>query len=174
MTGDIVLRDVIADDLPIFFEQQLDPEATRMAAFPSRDWEPFLKHWTKILGDDSLVKQTILFGGKVAGNIVVFGPADEREVGYWLGKPYWGKGIATRALEALLLGVTDRPLYAQVAKHNAASVRVLQKCGFRIVGEESGVDVGGIIADELTLKLGGDDMVPAERETDAVTRRLFS
>jgi hypothetical protein len=36
----VVLRDVVDSDLPIFFEHQRDPEAGRMAAFPSRDMRP--------------------------------------------------------------------------------------------------------------------------------------
>jgi hypothetical protein len=42
MTNEITLRDVQDSDLPIFFEQQLDPEATRMAAFPARDPDAFI------------------------------------------------------------------------------------------------------------------------------------
>ena len=38
-----VLRDVRDDDIPIFFEQQNDPEAIEMAAFPPREWEPFVE-----------------------------------------------------------------------------------------------------------------------------------
>lgn len=44
MTNDVLLRDVTESDLPIFFEQQLDPDATAMAAFPSRDREAFMAH----------------------------------------------------------------------------------------------------------------------------------
>jgi hypothetical protein len=42
MTPDVRLRDVMEDDLPLFFEQQLDPEANRMAAFAPRDRDAFL------------------------------------------------------------------------------------------------------------------------------------
>ena len=59
-------------------------------------------------------------------------------VGYWIGKEYWGRGIATRALSEFLNHVTARPLHARVAKHNRASIRVLEKCGFRICGEDRG------------------------------------
>jgi hypothetical protein len=47
MTNAVQLRDVIEADLPSFFEHQLDPDATRMAAFPSRDRERFMAHWGK-------------------------------------------------------------------------------------------------------------------------------
>lgn len=139
LTGEVLLRDVTEDDLPIFFEHQLEPEATEMAAFPSRDRDAFMAHWTKILGDETIAKKTILANGQVAGNVVSFEQSGQRYVGYWLGKQYWGKGVATAALAAFLGYVTARPLYARVAKHNIASVRVLQKCGFTICGEDKGV-----------------------------------
>jgi RimJ/RimL family protein N-acetyltransferase len=137
MTNNIELRDVIETDLPIFFEQQLDPEATQMASFPSRGEAAFMAHWKiKVLGDDSVLVKTILFNGQVAGNIVCFEQLGDREVGYWLGKDYWGKGIATKALEEFLKQIETRPLYAHVAKHNIGSRRVLEKCGFVVSGEE--------------------------------------
>src|SRR5437773_1828052 len=102
MSDEVVLRDVIASDLPIFFEQQLDPDATQMAAFPAREHDTFMAHWQQILGDETVVAQTILYDGQVAGNVVCWQQHGNHEVGYWLGKPYWGKGIATRALAQFL------------------------------------------------------------------------
>jgi RimJ/RimL family protein N-acetyltransferase len=57
---------------------------------------------------------------------------------YWLGNEFWGRGIATEALAAFLQIVTTRPIYAGVAKDNAASIRVLQKCGFAICQHDRG------------------------------------
>lgn len=136
MSDNIQLRDVVEADLPVFFEHQLDPEAARMASFPSRNWEAFLAHWSKTMADDSVVLKTILFDRNVAGNMVCFDQLGEREVGYWLGREYWGKGIATRALRQFLEQIQTRPLYAHVAKQNIASRRVLEKCGFSISGED--------------------------------------
>lgn len=136
MPDPIQLRDVTENDLPIFYEQQLDPEATQMADFPPRTREVFMAHWTRILGDPSVQLKTILFNGEVAGNIVCFEQLGEREVGYWLGKEFWGKGIATRALQEFLEIIKTRPLYAHVAKHNIGSRRVLEKCGFVVVAED--------------------------------------
>jgi RimJ/RimL family protein N-acetyltransferase len=68
----------------------------------------------------------------VAGNIVCFDRDDKRLVGYWLGREFWGQGLATRALAELLVEVTERPLYAYVAKTNIGSARVLEKCGFEL------------------------------------------
>ncbi len=125
-----VLRDVVEADLPVLFEQQRDPEATSMADFPAKDHETFTAHWQRILGDDTLTKKTILFEGQVAGNIVSWDQDGRRLVGYWLGKEFWGKGLATKALAELLEELTVRPLHAYVAKTNIGSIRVLEKCGF--------------------------------------------
>jgi RimJ/RimL family protein N-acetyltransferase len=125
-----VLRDVLVSDLPAFFEQQADPEATAMADFPARDRESFDAHWERILADPSLGKKTIVFEGQVAGNVVSWVQDGRRLVGYWLGKEFWGKGLATQALGELIEELDTRPLYAYVAKTNIASIRVLEKCGF--------------------------------------------
>ncbi len=136
MSIEILLRNVTESDLPILFEQQLDTEAIQMAAFPSRDRESFMAHWAKIMADDSNILKTILFDGQVAGNIVSWESSGEWEVGYWIGKEFWGKGIATKALLLFLSLVKTRPLHAHVAKHNVASRRVLEKCGFKLTREE--------------------------------------
>ena len=120
MTSDIRLRNVIEDDLSIFYEHQLDPVATEMAAMPARAREPFMSHWKKIMADETGMLRTILFDGKVAGNIVGFDQSGEREVGYWIGREYWGRGIATEALRQFLELENTRPLYAHVAARIAA------------------------------------------------------
>jgi RimJ/RimL family protein N-acetyltransferase len=128
---DVRLRDATFDDLPIFYEHQRDPVASEMAALPSRDLDAFMEHWTtRILGDETGVAKTVLVGGRVAGNVLCFDHEGRREVGYWIGREFWGRGVATRALAALLAEVTERPIFAGVAKHNVASIRVLEKCGF--------------------------------------------
>ncbi len=125
-----------------------------MAAFPARDREAFTAHWTKILGDDTVTTKTILFDGEVAGNVVSWERSGERLVGYWIGRQYWGKGVATRALSEFLGHVATRPLYARVAKHNVASLRVLEKCGFTISGHDTvPADTGGEEVEEVILKL---------------------
>ncbi|PYQ34013.1 MAG: hypothetical protein DMF55_10480, partial [Acidobacteria bacterium] len=99
-----------------------------------------------------VAKKTILFDGRVAGNIVSFQQLGRPLVGYWIGKEYWGRGIATRALSEFLNHVTARPLHARVAKHNRASIRVLEKCGFRICGEDRGP-----LVEEFILKVDAGD-----------------
>jgi RimJ/RimL family protein N-acetyltransferase len=135
-----VLRDVAEADIPIFFEHQRDPEATRMALFPARDKPSFTAHWQKILANDELTKKTILLGDQVAGNILSFDRDGKRLVGYWIGREFWGKGLATKALSELLAEERSRPLHAYVATTNIGSIRVLEKCGFVRVSAKAEFD----------------------------------
>lgn len=154
MASELTLREVQEGDLPIFFEQQLDPEASRMAAFPSRAREAFMAHWTKSMAEKTSVLKTIIFDGQVAGNIVYWEQSGECKIGYWVGKEYWGKGIASAALSQFLGLVKVRPLYARVAKHNIASVRVLEKCGFTVSGEDKFCEADGNEGEEFVMRLG--------------------
>ena len=138
----IRLREVETDDLPLFFENQRDPVAVAMVAYQSRDRAAFDEHWAKILADDTSLKRTIVVASavsadsppqeEVAGAITSWTSEGKREVGYWIDRAFWGHGIATAALTAFVILERTRPLYATAAKHNAASLRVLQKCGFTI------------------------------------------
>jgi RimJ/RimL family protein N-acetyltransferase len=139
MNNPVSLRAVTEDDLPIFFANQLDPDSIRMADFPPRERDVYMAHWARVLKDENNITQTILFNGQVAGNLMSWEQDGQRYVGYWLGKEFWGQGIATTALTAFLKIVTTRPLVADVAKHNIASRRVLEKCGFTVYEEEDAV-----------------------------------
>jgi RimJ/RimL family protein N-acetyltransferase len=153
---DLKLRPVAEKDFPALYEQQADPEANRMAVFPARDWIAFESHWKSILSDTTLVARAIVVDGRVAGNIGVFGPPDERLVGYWIGRAYWGRGIATAGLALLLAEVAERPLHAHVAKTNIGSIRVLEKCGFVVSGESrASAGDGGESVDEWIMRLEG-------------------
>jgi len=139
------------------FEHQRDPDANRMAAFPARDREAFMSHWAKILADEAIIKKAIVFGGQVAGNVVSFELDGEREVGYWIGRSFWGQGIASEALSLFLHHDPTRPLYARVAKHNVASLRVLDRCGFRVSNDDDGwINPASIRVEGVLLTLDGD------------------
>ena len=127
-----MLRDVVEADLPIFYQQQLDPESTRMAAFHARkDWTIFLAHWrTKVLGVPTCCKQTIVWNDRVAGYVSSWLQDERRLVAYWIGREYWGRGIASAALAEFLGHDLARPLHAFVAARNIGSCRVLEKNGF--------------------------------------------
>ncbi|MEW2619793.1 GNAT family N-acetyltransferase [Streptomyces sp. NPDC048106] len=130
---EIALRTVQDGDLPLFFRQMTDPVALRMAAFGPED--PTDRHAfenrLKRVRASSDVLRTVLADGRVAGSAAVYGEPGEREVTYWIDRVYWGRGVATAALRALLAEVPERPLYARAAADNTASLRVLAKCGFR-------------------------------------------
>ncbi len=135
MTASLVqLRTVQPDDLDAFFEHQTDAEAGAMAAFPPRDRQSFLTHWTRVLEDPRNSTWTVLVDGDVAGYVACFPQHDVLHIAYWLGRPFWGRGIASTALAQLLGEVPARPLFARVAEHNVGSRRVLEKCGFEQVG----------------------------------------
>ena len=144
-----VLRDVVEADLPVFYDYERDPEASAMAAFPSRSREAFMAHWARTLANDSALTWTIVCGGEVAGNIGCWVDDGRRLVGYWIGQEFWGRGLATEALAELVDIVDARPLYAEVVTTNVASIRVLEKCGFTQVKAHVGED--GI--EELVLEL---------------------
>lgn len=151
MSPRVRLREVREDDLPTFFEHQTDPEANRMANFGARDHDAFMAHWAKILRDDAGVVRSVESEGLLAGNVVSWVHDGERDVGYWIGRDHWGKGIATSALMAFLGVVAERPLFAHVAMRNIGSIRVLEKCGFANLGP---VTVEGEEEPELLFRLG--------------------
>lgn len=137
----VTLRETTQSDISTFFEIEKDPEARHMAAFTAKerpDRAAFDAHWTKILANPDITQRTIVYSGQVAGSISCYPLGDELDIGYWIDKQYWGKGIATEALRQLLQIVSTRPIYASAAADNAASIRVLQKCGFTQTGEDTG------------------------------------
>lgn len=159
--GRVLLRDVTEGDLPVFFEHQLDADANRMAAFTAEDPSDraaFAAHWNRILADETIVKKTVLLDGRVAGHVASFEQSGEREITYWLGKEYWGKGVATEALSRFLELMRERPLSARAAKDNLASLRVLRKCGFEVSGEDKGfANARGEEIEEFVLTLEADE-----------------
>jgi ribosomal-protein-alanine N-acetyltransferase len=81
-------------------------------------------------------------GGEAVGVISIAPGRDvERvtaEIGYWLGEPFWGRGIATEALRAVTAHVVETHgltrVYALPLEWNAASRRVLEKAGYVLEG----------------------------------------
>lgn len=132
----ILLRPIVNTDLPILFQQQLDPEAVAMAAYPSKDRGDFMRHWEGILKNPQVTARAIIYKEKVAGHILCWKEGKyEHRVGYWIDREFWRRGIASAALKDFLSLVQIRPLYAEVANHNIASQKVLQKNGFTLHDE---------------------------------------
>ena len=163
ITRDVKLRDVVQADVPIFFEQQLDPEANRMAAFTAKDptdRTAFTAKWSRILRDPSGIVKTVLYGGDVVGYVTLWrdDELDAPEVSYWIGRRYWGNGIATAALTAFLTELHQRPLYGRAAADNVGSIRVLEKCGFVPIRRGEGYsNARGQDVVELVLRLDADE-----------------
>jgi RimJ/RimL family protein N-acetyltransferase len=138
----VVLREVGDDDLGVLYENQADPESGAMAGVGARDREDFVAHQARVRADpEALQRVIVLEDGAVAGDVAAWrADGGVREVGYRIGRRYWGRGIATAALGAFLAEFGERPLYAHVLKSNAASIRVLEKCGFSRLPEGDEVD----------------------------------
>jgi RimJ/RimL family protein N-acetyltransferase len=120
----IALRPVRESDLDGLFDQMRDPESVWMAAFTpddpdDRQW--FSGHIAKLLASPDITLRAV---------------EGQTEVTYWIDRAAWGRGIASRALALFLEVVRGRPLYARAASDNAASLRVLEKAGFRVVDTE--------------------------------------
>ena len=135
------MREVRDEDLAALFNQWADPVAARMAAFTAPDHmdrDAFERRWTRLRAAEGVINRAIVVEGEVVGTIGSWGDPDDREVTYWIGRAYWGKGIATCALDAFLAVDPTRPLHARVAHDNVGSRRVLEKCGFRVIATERG------------------------------------
>jgi RimJ/RimL family protein N-acetyltransferase len=162
----VTLRDVRDEDLPLLFEQWADPVAAHMAAFTGPDHmdrAAFERRWERLRTDEAVLAKVVVADGEVVGTIGSWGDAGERELTYWIGRSFWGRGIATAAVEALLALDRSRPFHARVAADNGASRRVLEKCGFRVVGTDRGfAGARSAEIEEYVLQLDepGDETAP--------------
>ena len=139
----IELRVVRVSDLDAFYEFQADPVAAAMAVFASRDRASHFEQWTtRIMGNPDNVARTVLVDGVVAGNVLSWPIDGVRYVGYWIGRDFWGAGVATQAVGLLLGELTERPLYADVVQTNRGSQRVLEKNGFVLIEQRPSHDEG--------------------------------
>jgi len=137
----VSLRAATPRDAAIMFRMESDPVARHMAAFGGEapdSQTTFEARWERMLNDKSVVARTVLFNGQVVGYVVQFELLHQPSVAVWIDREFWGRGIASRAL-SLFLGETPmRPLFARVAKDNAGSRTVVERCGFKVIGEDKG------------------------------------
>lgn len=139
--SNVTLRPIKQSDLEQLFIHQRDPIACQLAQFSPRDREDFFAHWQQnILGQENVLARAIVADGKLVGYLGHWQSDGQPQIGYWIDREYWGKGVATQALGEFLPLVRLRPLFAHVAKHNIASQRVLQRHGF--------VNTNGLIQEE--------------------------
>jgi RimJ/RimL family protein N-acetyltransferase len=136
----IALRPVADSDLGPLFDQMRDPESVRMAAFTPDDPDnrtAFDAHMATVRSSPDITLRAVTCDNHLVGSIAAFVLDGRTEVTYWIDRAAWGHGIASRALELLLDLIPVRPLHARVASDNAASLRVLQKLGFKVTGTEN-------------------------------------
>ncbi|RYG37751.1 MAG: N-acetyltransferase [Chitinophagaceae bacterium] len=135
------LRAMQVSDLDTLFEFQLDKEGAYLAAFMPEDptdKEAYLSKFRKLLEDPTVNNQTILLRDQIVGSVSKFVMKGEAEITYWIDRSFWGKGIATSALQTFLSLESARPIYGRVAFDNFRSQKVLEKCGFKRVGADQG------------------------------------
>jgi RimJ/RimL family protein N-acetyltransferase len=131
--GHIELRDLDDDDLDAIFEMMRDPAAVEMAAFTAADPDDrvaFDAWMARERTAAEVATYVVTENGGFAGTAALFSVEGDREVTYWIARHAWGRGVATEALRILVSREAERPLFARVAAHNAASLAVLTKVGF--------------------------------------------
>lgn len=137
----ITLAKTEKNDLNAFFQFQLDNESNYLAAFTSKDPNDkaaYLEKYNKHLADPDIHMRTIKVNGLIVGSIAKFIMDNEAGITYWIDRKFWGRGIATTALNEFLQIEQARPIYGRVAFDNYGSQKVLEKCGFVKIGQDKG------------------------------------
>ncbi len=128
--------------------------------FPSPYTAADARFWvqTQLLQPKPITNAALIIGEKVAGGIGITLQNDiyykNARIGYWLGEPFWGKGIMTEALALFTDYVFDQfevtRIYAGVFGSNTASAKVLQKAGYQQEGVfKKALFKNGLYDDEL-------------------------
>jgi RimJ/RimL family protein N-acetyltransferase len=136
----ITLRALQEDDLDDLFRWESDPKAARMAAFTRADpadRTAFDAHYQRVRSDPENTNLALEVDGVLAGMIASFTVEGDRELTYWIDPTRWGRGIASRAVQAFIQRETRRPLFARAAARNVGSSKVLLRNGFIKIGEET-------------------------------------
>lgn len=109
------------------------------------------------LSQKPIRNMAVIYNDNIAGSIGVMTKEDvyrkSIEIGYFIGEPYWGKGIATTAVGLLVEYIKSNfdviRMYAEVFSHNNASMKVLEKNGFHLEGiREKAVIKNNVIMDD--------------------------
>ena len=153
----VALRAVNSEDLATLFEHQTDAQANQMAVFGSKnpfDEAAFLSRWQRIRADNDIVVRIVTVDNHVAGYVAHFEQLGKPSISYWIGRAFWGKGVASEAVTQFTQIIDSRPLFARVALSNEGSIRVLIKNGFkRIATENSYSDVRDALVEEAIYSL---------------------
>ena len=144
-TRRLLLRAPSPQDIPAIARLGNDEAITRMTLrmphpYGPNDAEAFV---TAVAAQNPARANTFLIEHEDLGPVGVIGMFEDAdlapEAGYWIGRPYWGRGFATEALEGALVWAGKRwKRRALMSGHfadNPASGRVLEKAGFLYTGE---------------------------------------
>jgi RimJ/RimL family protein N-acetyltransferase len=144
-TRRLVLRAPGARDIPRLAAFANDPLISRMTLrmphpYSVADAEAFV---LQVAAQDPVRARTFLIEHEDQGPVGVIGLFEDAdpapEVGYWIARPFWGRGFATEALQGATAWASKawkrRALMAGHFSDNPASGRVLEKAGFLYTGE---------------------------------------
>ncbi len=147
-TDRIKLRPWRERDAEALFKYASDPEVGPRAGWPvHRSVEESLDVIRNIFSNDHTWAIELNETGEAIGCMGYYTSAesnigigtDDAEIGYWVGKPYWNKGICTEALRLMIDYCFDvkgfHALWCDYFVDNPASGRVMEKCGFRDTGK---------------------------------------
>jgi len=157
--GTVTIRPTTPRDARLLYRIESDPIARHMAAFGGEEpasLAAYQARWERMLADPAVVARTVLWNGRIVGSVLQFELLQKPSVAVWIDREVWGRGVATRALSRFLRDIPVRPLYARVAKDNRGSRTVVERCGFKVVGEDRGfARLRGTDLEELIYRLDG-------------------
>ena len=147
-TNRILLRPWRDDDAEVLFKYASDPEVGPRAGWPPhQSVEESLEIIRTVFGMETMWAVEWKETGEPIGCVGYLPAAssnlqideDQCEVGYWIARPYWGKGICTEALQLVVDHCFNNKgftiLWGDYFLDNPASGRVMEKCGFVPTGE---------------------------------------
>ena len=157
-TGRLILRPWRESDAGTLFKYASDPEVGPRAGWPPhKSVEESLEIIRTVFSGEGMWAVELKESGEAIGCVGYLPAAcsnleideDQCEVGYWIARPYWGRGICTEAMRAVVdycfnvKGISV--LWGDFFPENPASGRVMEKCGFVDTGKEvlcPGLEIG--------------------------------
>lgn len=120
------------EDLRAYHAFRSDPAAIDVAVFSTMPsgLPAFTAGWITRLRNPEFLVRTVLVDGEIAGDVASFQQDDTPSIAYWIGREFWGRGVATEAVRQLIALIEERPLYARIAVDNVGSQRVVERNGF--------------------------------------------
>ncbi len=147
-TPRLILRPWREEDSESLFKYASDPEVGPRAGWPPHlSLEESRRVIKEIFGNDHTWAIELRETSEAIGCMCLYpyGESnipigeDDVEVGYWVARPYWNRGICTEALKEMIHYCFNvkgcHTIWSDFFVDNPASGRVMQKCGFRDTGQ---------------------------------------